>query len=116
MQAWPGRKRSNFLDIRNGGNLLLSSRFCQCCQCAQRLSKTVHRHDPDTVRVALRLRGVFPSRHEERVDARPSNADRLLLEAADRGYGAVELELSGRGDPPAVVDVLSKLLEHVERE
>src|SRR5205085_3332366 len=53
---------------------------------------------------------------EERVDARPSNADRLLLEAADRGYGAVELELSGRGDPPAVVDVLSKLLEHVERE
>ncbi len=29
---------------------------------------------------------------------------------------AVELELSGRGDAPAVVDVLAELLEHVQRE
>src|SRR6266536_6381759 len=116
MQARRQRKRSNFLDIRKVRNLLLSSRFWQRCQCTQRLSKTVHRHDPDTVREAARLGCVFPSRDEKEVDSRAPNADRLLSETADGRHGAVELELSRRRDAAAVVDILPELLEHVERE
>src|SRR5712691_13074605 len=94
----------------------LSSRFCQRCQQEQRLSKTVHRHDPEAAGIAPCLRSVFPSRHEEEVDPRAANPDRLLLEAADGGHGAVELELTGGGDSAAVVDVPTQLLEDVECE
>src|SRR5207253_4133013 len=63
-----------------------------------------------------RLGGVIPSRDEEYADAGAPDPDRLLLDAADRRDGAVELDLARRRDAPPVIDVAAELLEHVERE
>ena len=76
----------------------------------------MHRDDPDTVREALRLGRVFPSRDEEVADPRASNPDRLLFQSPDGGDGAVQLDLARGGDASAVVDVLAELLEHIESE
>ena len=76
----------------------------------------MHRDDPDTMGEATGLGGVFPSGDEEVPDSRAANADGLLLDAADRRHGTVELDLPRGGDPPTVVDVPAELLEHVERE
>src|SRR6266511_3718259 len=102
----------------------LSASFCkgllrprgQCCQFVQRLLKVAHSEDPNAVRVAPRLGGVFPSRHDEDANSGVADADRLLADAADRRHGAVELDLARSRDPATVVDVLAQLLEHVERE
>src|SRR5687767_8259325 len=67
----------------------------QCCQPPQRLLKTGHRHDPDPIRVAARLGGVFPSRNEEDLDPGAFHPDRLLLDAADLADRPVELERTG---------------------
>ena len=58
--------------------------------------------------MALGFPGVLPSGHEENVDPGPANRDRLLLDAADRDDGAVELDLARRGDLLAAVDVLRR--------
>src|SRR2546429_2094315 len=80
-------------------------------------SKTLHRDDPQATREALRVAGVVPiDRHEEDVDVRFSRSDRLLLDAADPGYRSVELDLTGRCDLVAVIDVASLLLQKLERE
>src|SRR5580765_9043552 len=68
------------------------------------------------MRKAPGLGRVIPSGHEENADAGVANSDRLLLDASDRADAAVEVDLAGRGDPLAVVDVLAEALEHVERE
>src|SRR5688572_28156265 len=59
---------------------------------------------------------VIPSRDEEHVGPGASRADHLLLDAADRGDAAVELELARHGDTQAPVDVSSQLLDHIEGE
>ena len=83
----------------------------------QRLLKILHRDDPQAVRVALRVARIVPiCRHQEDVDVSPTGADRLLLDAADPGHPAVELNHARGCDLVAVVDVASPLLEQLERE
>ena len=75
----------------------------------------MHRDDPDTMGEATGLGGVFPSGDEEVPDSRAANADGLLLDAADRRHGTVELDLPRGGDPPTVVDVPADKLSGVLR-
>ena len=49
----------------------------------QRLSKTLHRHHPQAVRIPPRLPSVIPSRHKEDVHLRLVRADHFLLDAPD---------------------------------
>ena len=69
-RACPTRKTRNFRGILNacGCSVLAAER--QRCQRAQRLSKTLHRDDPQPMRIAPRLARVIPSRDEENVDTR----------------------------------------------
>src|SRR3954466_3722471 len=76
----------------------------------------MHRDDPHAVRITASLGGVIPSGDEEDADSRVAHADRLLRDAADRADAAVEVDLAGRGDPAAVVDVLAEPREEIERE
>ena len=54
--------------------------------------------------------------HDEEVGAGLPGADRLLLDAADRLDAAVEPELAGHDDAPALVDLRPELVDDVERE
>ena len=93
------RKPCSLRTIRKSPNM---QRFLvlrrQCCQRAQRLSKTLHRDHPDSPCVLAGLFRVIPSRHKEDVHARAARADRLLLHAADRLDRPVRVDLSGRRD------------------
>jgi hypothetical protein len=69
------------------------------------------------MRVALRVLGVVPiDRDEEDVHMRLSRSDRLLLDSADSCHRSVELDLAGRCDLVAAIDVASSLLEQLESE
>src|SRR6185436_14453162 len=68
------------------------------------------------VRITASLGGVIPSGDEEDADSGVANPDRLLRDAADRPDAPVEVDLAGRRDPAAVVDVLAESLEEVESE
>ena len=85
-------------------------------QRVQRLFKTLHRDDPQVSCIAARSCCVFPSRDEEHVGSGRPDAVGLLLDASHRADGAVELDLAGRRDPVAAVDVVPELLEDLQRE
>ena len=57
----------------------------------------------------------YPQPDEEDVGLRLPDPDRLLLRAADRADGAVELE-PRRGDDVTAIDIAPELLEDVQRE
>src|SRR5512132_4036110 len=76
----------------------------------------MHRHDPQAARLAASLGGAIPSGNEEAPDSGLADTDRLLLDAPDGPDAAVEVDLAGGGDLPAVVDVLAQPFEHVEGE
>ena len=96
--------------------MALSRDFLGSCQPLQRLSKTLHRHDPHAVCIAARLACVVPSRDDEDLRACAPSADHLLVDAAHREHRAVERERTGDGDLTAVVDVAAEVLEEGERE
>ena len=111
-----GEKTRSFRPFRGPvGNEPRNLGLPQCRQCPQRLLKTLHRDDPQAVRVLAGFARVV-HRHEESIHTRLPRADRLLLDPADRADLAVEEDLAGRGDLEAAVDVASELLHHVERE
>ena len=53
---------------------------------------------------------------DEQIRARLLRTDRLLLDAADRLDRAVQSELARDDDPASLVDVLTQLVDDVERE
>src|SRR5579884_4359705 len=95
----PGEKTRSFRRFRGGeiGSFLHRPR--ERCQCVQRLLKTLHRDDPEAVRVLPRVAGVLPRGDEEGVHTRLARADRLLLDAADRAHLPVEEDLARGRDP-----------------
>src|SRR6516165_3897060 len=83
----------------------------QCRQSVQRLLKTTHRYDAQSMRVLACIRRILSRRDEEGIHTRLARSDRLLLDPADRAHPAVEEDLSGRRDLVAAVDVPSELLK-----
>ena len=66
----------------------------QCCQCIQRLLKTLHRDDSQPVRVLSGVGRVLSGRNEKGIHMCFARADRFLLDAPDRADGAVQEDLS----------------------
>src|SRR5690349_4475318 len=94
-----GRKLSKFRQDQIAEICEIPRLSVQRCQSAQRLSISVHRDDAHASCVTPRFLRVFPSRNQEDVGSGAPRADRLLLEAPDRGDRAVEAHLTGRDHP-----------------
>ena len=88
----------------------------QSCQSVQRLLKTLHRDDPQAVRVLPRIGGVLPA-GTRKASTPASRAPIVFCLMPPIGpTRPFEEDLAGRRDLVAAVDVAAELLQDVERE